>query len=127
MSFESRGAHKSKKQPVYLPSASIASLPHVFHARVFFFLFPFLLLLGLLDFVRSVANLLNARIDLLQLRLRRIVLRNDLRSRFLHDFALTHKTLDGTVQLLSTIFPELSCVLRFIFGINEIYSRLKLI
>src|SRR5579864_125406 len=127
VSFKPRGAREREKQPVQLPSISIAFLPNILDIGTFLFLVTFLLLVSFLNFVRGIANLQYARIDFLQLCLRCIGLRNDLGNCLLHGFGLVDEALDQTVQLFAAIFPKLSRVLRFIVGVYKIYPRLKLL
>src|SRR5207253_8782295 len=128
MSFETRRPGQGQEEPVYFATVSVTSLPNLLDIGGFLFLLTFVFLLSLPNLVRSVANLLNARIDLLQFHIWGITGRKDLRHRLFHWLRLSCKALHKTIQFFSPVLPKLSSILGVeIFRICEIHARLELI
>ncbi len=126
--LESCGARQSQKYPGDSPTAAVPVLPDVFDVARGFHLFPLQFFLTFPWLVTQVPDLLRPRIDLLQLHLRRVPRRNDLRYGFLHRLSLVYKSFHSAGLLLPE-FPPILVQIRFrqFVVVHELHPKFQLV
>src|SRR5579863_9643590 len=127
ISFKSRSSHQSQKEPGEFDTISIAAFPDVLHRGCNLFFVAFFLLQSLAGFVGSVADLLDAIVDLPQLHFGWVGRQIDF-SNFRSHAVFAQEAFQLVIEKLPPQGPKLLGIwLRNLAAVDEIHARLELI